>query len=53
MSSNAIVEIIDTGGSEEFRVLLDELCRRGQGFFLIYSVTSRSSFDELEVRKFI
>ncbi|KAF8172204.1 small GTPase superfamily [Mycena galopus ATCC 62051] len=42
------VEIIDTEGQDEYATLRDQWVREGQGFLLVYSITSRSSFDRLE-----
>jgi len=43
------VEVIDTAGQEEYATLRDQWVREGQGFILVYSIASRSSFDRLEV----
>ncbi|KAK7012509.1 protein ras-2 [Favolaschia claudopus] len=43
------VEVIDTASQEEYATLRDQWVRDGQGFILVYSITSRSSFDRLEV----
>ncbi|KAF7371528.1 Ras protein [Mycena venus] len=43
------VEVIDTAGQEEYATLRDQWVREGQGFILVYSITSRSTFDRLEV----
>ncbi|EDR01675.1 uncharacterized protein LACBIDRAFT_254501 [Laccaria bicolor S238N-H82] len=43
------VEVIDTAGQEEYATLRDQWVREGQGFILVYSVTSRSTFNRLEV----
>jgi len=42
------VEVIDTAGQQEYSALQDQWVREGQGFILVYSVTSRSSFTRLE-----
>lgn len=42
------VEVIDTAGQEEYSTLRDQWVREGQGFVLVYSIASRSSFDRLE-----
>jgi len=42
------VEVIDTAGQQEYSALQDQWVREGQGFILVYSVTSRSSFSRLE-----
>jgi GTPase KRas protein len=43
------VEVIDTAGQEEYATLRDHWVREGQGFILVYSIASRSTFDRLEV----
>ncbi|KAJ6612871.1 ras family-domain-containing protein [Mycena sp. CBHHK59/15] len=43
------VEVIDTAGQEEYATLRDQWVREGQGFLLVYSIASRSTFDRLEV----
>jgi len=43
------VEVIVTAGQEEYSTLRDQWVREGQGFILVYSITSRSSFDRLEM----
>ncbi|KAJ6579363.1 ras family-domain-containing protein [Mycena sp. CBHHK59/15] len=43
------VEVIDTEGQEEYATLRDQWVREGQGFLLVYSIASRSTFDRLEV----
>jgi len=42
------VEVIDTAGQEEYATLRDQWVREGQGFVLVYSITSRSTFERLE-----
>jgi len=42
------VEVIDTAGQEEYASLRDQWVREGQGFILVYSIASRSTFDRLE-----
>jgi len=43
------VEVINTAGQEEYATLRDQWVREGQGFLLVYSITSRASFDLLEI----
>ncbi|KAK0473228.1 ras protein [Armillaria novae-zelandiae] len=45
------VEVIDYcgAGPEEYATLRDQWVRSGQGFILVYSIASRSTFDRLEV----
>ena len=37
----------DTAGQEEYSAMRDQYMRTGQGFLCVYSITSRSSFDEI------
>ncbi|KAJ7475530.1 ras protein [Mycena galericulata] len=43
------VEVIDTAGQEEYATLRDQWVREGEGFVLVYSIASRSTFNRLEV----
>jgi len=43
------IEVIDTTGQEEYATLRDQWVREGQGFILLYSVTSRPTFERLGV----
>ena len=45
-----ILEVLDTAGQEEYTALRDQWIRDGEGFILVYSITSRSSYDR--IRKF-
>ena len=38
---------MDTAGQEEYSAMRDQYMRTGQGFILVYAITSRSSFDEI------
>jgi len=42
------LEIIDTAGQEEFSVMRGQYIRSGQGFFLVYTVTSQTTLDNLQ-----
>ena len=42
-----VLDILDTAGQEEYSAVRDQYMRSGQGFLLVYSVTSFSSFDEM------
>jgi GTPase KRas len=41
------LEVLDTSGLEGFQTLLEEWARLADGFMLVYSITSRSSFEEI------
>ena len=41
-----LLDILDTAGQDEYSAMRDQYMRTGQGFLLIYAITSRSSFDE-------
>jgi len=42
-----LLDILDTAGQEEYSAMRDQYMRTGQGFIIVYSITSRSSFDEV------
>ncbi|KAK7438859.1 RAS1 protein [Stygiomarasmius scandens] len=41
----AFVEVLDTAGQEEYEALREQYMRMGEGFILVYSITSRNSFE--------
>ncbi|KAI8589317.1 small G-protein Ras2 [Geranomyces variabilis] len=43
-----ILEVLDTAGQEEYTALRDQWIRDGEGFILVYSITSRSTFERVE-----
>ncbi|KAK9456625.1 ras family-domain-containing protein [Dipodascopsis uninucleata] len=45
----SILEILDTSGNEEYAVLRDQWIREGEGFVLVYSITSMKSFKQIEL----
>jgi len=45
-----MLEVLDTAGQEEYTALRDQWIRDGEGFVLLYSITSRSSF--LRIQRF-
>jgi len=46
------LDILDTAGQEEYSHIQEEYISKGQGFLIVYSVTSPSSFDDAkEIRK--
>jgi small GTP-binding protein len=45
-NETALLDILDTAGQEEFSSMQDQWMREGKGFLLVYTITSRSTFDE-------
>lgn len=45
-----MLEVLDTAGQEEYTALRDQWIRDGEGFVLVYSISSRSSF--MRIKKF-
>lgn len=43
----ALLDILDTAGQEEYSAMREQYMRTGEGFLLVYSVTERESFNEL------
>lgn len=43
----AHLDILDTAGQEEFSAMREQYMRTGEGFLLVFSVTDRSSFEEI------
>jgi len=39
--------VLDTAGQEEYSAMREQYMRTGEGFLLVYSITSRQSFDEI------
>jgi len=46
--SVALLDILDTAGQEEYSAMREQYMRTGEGFLLVYSVTSRDSFENLK-----
>lgn len=44
-----VLDILDTAGPEEFSALRDQYIRDGQGFIIVYSITSRTSFEQATI----
>ncbi|KAH8797183.1 24 kDa ras-like protein [Flagelloscypha sp. PMI_526] len=42
-----ILDVLDTAGQEEYRAMRQEYLRTREGFLIVYSITSRASFDML------
>ncbi|OWF52960.1 ras-related protein R-Ras2-like [Mizuhopecten yessoensis] len=43
----ARLDILDTAGQEEFSAMREQYMRSGEGFLLVFSVTDKSSFNEI------
>lgn len=43
----ALLDVLDTAGQEEYCAMRDAYMRTGEGFLLVYSITSRLSFEEI------
>mgnify|MGYP001071553329 CR=1 FL=1 len=44
---SCMLEVLDTAGQEEYTALRDQWIRDGEGFVLVYSITSRASFGRI------
>lgn len=44
-----LLDLLDTAGQEEYSAMRDQYMRTGQGFLMLYAITSRSSFEEISV----
>eukprot|EP01083_Nonionella_stella_P068061 180462_1 len=44
----ALLDILDTAGQEEFSSMQDQWIREGKGFLLVYSITSRTTFLQID-----
>lgn len=43
----AYLDVLDTAGQEEYSAMREQYMRQGEGFLLIFSITSRQSLEEL------
>jgi len=43
----ALLNVLDTAGQEEYEAMREQYMRTGEGFLLVYSITSRDSFEEI------
>ncbi|KAM9904925.1 hypothetical protein OXX79_002456 [Metschnikowia pulcherrima] len=43
----AILDILDTAGQEEYSAMREQYMRTGEGFLLVYAINSKNSLDEL------
>ena len=46
-TQSCMLEVLDTAGQEEYTALRDQWIRDGEGFVLVYSITSRASFSRI------
>ncbi|KAI8971590.1 ras-like protein 1 [Mycotypha africana] len=46
-SETALLDVLDTAGQEEYSAMREQYMRNGEGFLLVYSITSRMSFEEI------
>jgi len=45
---SCVLEVLDTAGQEEYTALRDQWIRDGEGLLLVYSISSRSTFERVE-----
>ncbi|ORX77682.1 ras-domain-containing protein [Basidiobolus meristosporus CBS 931.73] len=43
----SMLDVLDTAGQEEYNAMREQYMRTGEGFLLVYSITSRHSFEEI------
>src|SRR3989338_3909552 len=48
IDEKGVLDVLDTAGQEEYSAMLDEYMRHGQGFVIVYSITSMKSFMEVQ-----
>ncbi|TIB75173.1 hypothetical protein E3Q23_00815 [Wallemia mellicola] len=48
----ALLDVLDTAGQEEYSAMREQYMRTGEGFLLVYSITSRNSFEGAEIETF-
>ena len=42
------MDVLDTAGQEEYSAMREQYMRTGEGFLLVYSITSEQSFEEIK-----
>ena len=47
-NQSTTVDILDTAGQDEFSSMQDQWVREGDGFLLVYSITSSATFNEVK-----
>jgi len=47
-SDPCLLDILDTAGQEEYAALKDQYMQTGEGFYLVYSILDRSTFEEVK-----
>merc|ERR1711939_927433 len=47
----ALLDVLDTAGQEEHGAMREQYMRTGEGFLLVYSITSRQSSNRFYVSK--
>jgi len=45
----ALLDVLDTAGQEEYSAMREQYMRTGEGFLLVYSISSRQSFEEIQL----
>src|ERR1700710_2803691 len=45
----ALLDVLDTAGQEEYSAMREQYMRTGEGFLLVYSITSRQSYEQILV----
>jgi len=48
-NEEVLLSVLDTAGQDDYTAMREHYMRPGEGFLLVYSITDRSSFQELEV----
>ena len=42
----SLLDVLDIAGQEEYSAMREQYMRTGEGFLLVYSITSRQSFSD-------
>lgn len=43
----AILDVLDSAGQEQYSLMREQYMRTGEGFMVVYSITSRQNFEEV------